>query len=178
MTTATLSTRPTTSIPPHIVTREFDAPRDLMWDVCTKAHHMARWFAPGGRVGNVKSLDFRVGGMVHYSQSAPDGSDVVWGRGVYTEISPKDRIVYMQSFSDEHANIGSHPMAPGWPRVMHCIYRFDDLGNKRTRLTVEWAPADDSSAEAIAMFDGARAGMDGGWKGTLDNLENYISSLK
>ena len=173
-----ISTRPSSATLPHIVSREFDAPRDLVWDVCTQADHMAKWFAPGGRKGHVKSLDFRVGGMVHYAQSAPDGSDVVWGRGIYTEISPKDRIVYMQSFSDEHANIGVHPMAPGWPRVMHCIYRFEDLGNDRTRLTVEWTPADDSSAEAIAMFDGARAGMNGGWKGTLDNLENYFITLK
>ncbi|MBK9177829.1 MAG: SRPBCC domain-containing protein [Flavobacteriales bacterium] len=173
-----ISTRPTTATAPHIVTREFDAPRDLVWDACTQAHHLANWFAPGGRKGHVKTMDFRVGGMVHYCQTAPDGSDPVWGRGIYTEISPKNRIVYMQSFSDEQGNIGAHPMAPGWPRVMHCIYRFDDLGGNRTRLTVEWTPADDSSLEAIAMFDGARAGMNGGWKGTLDNLENYLNTLE
>lgn len=176
MTTPT--TKPTTATKPHIVTREFDVQRDLLWDVCTQAQHMAKWFAPDGRIGHVKSLDFRPGGMLHYSQTAPDGSDAVWGRAIYTEITPKDRVVFMQSFSDEQANIGSHPMAPGWPRVMHCIYRFDDLGNKRARLTVEWAPADDSTPEAIAMFDAARAGMDGGWKGTLDNLENYLNSVK
>lgn len=178
MTSANQTTRPTTATKPHTVTREFDVPRDLLWDVCTKAQHMAKWFAPAGRIGHVKSLDFRAGGMLHYSQSAPDGSDAVWGRAVYTEISPKDRVVFMQSFSDENANIGSHPMAPGWPRVMHCIYRFDAVGNDRSRLTVEWTPADDSTPEAIAMFDSARAGMDGGWKGTLDNLENYLNSVK
>ena len=174
----TTSTSPTTATKPHIVTREFDAPRDLLWDVCTQAQHLAAWFAPGGRKGSVKSLDFRVGGLIHYCQTAPDGSDPVWGRAIYTEIDPKDRIVYMQSFSDEQGNIGAHPMAPGWPRVMHCIYRFDVLGANRTRLTVEWAPADDSRPEAIAMFDGARAGMDGGWKGTLDNLETYLNHMK
>ena len=184
MTDSTLSTRPTSTTKPHIVTREFNAPRDLVWDVCTQADHMAKWFAPGGRKGNVKTLDFRVGGMVHYSQSAPDGSDVVWGRAVYTEIEPKDRFVYMQSFSDEQANIGAHPLAPGWPRVLHCVYRFEDPGNPgpgtgaRTRLSVEWTPADDCTPEAIAMFDSAREGMNGGWKGTLDNLENYLLTLK
>ena len=172
MTTSSQPSKPTNSTKPHIVTREFEAPRELVRDVCTQPGHLAAWFAPGGRKGSVKSFDFRVGGMIHYCQTAPDGSDPVWGRAIYTEISPKHRIVYMQSFSDESANIGSHPMAPGWPRVMHCIYRFEDLGKNRTRFTVEWTPADDSSAESIALFDSARAGMDGGWKGTLDNLEN------
>ena len=171
------STRPTPTTPPHIVSRELNAPRDLVWDVCTQARHLANWFAPGGRKGSVTSLDLRVGGLIHYCQTAPDGSDPVWGRAIYTEITPKERLVYMQSFSDEHGNIGAHPMAPGWPRVMHCVHRFDDLGGNRTRLTVEWTPADDSSPEAIAMFDGARAGMDGGWKGTFDNLENYLNRI-
>lgn len=174
----TLPTQPTTATKPHIVTREFNAPRDLMWDVCSQAHHLASWFAPANRKGFVKSLDFRVGGVNHYCQTAPDGSDAVWGRAVYTEISPKDRIAYVMCFSDEAGNITSHPMAPGWPRLMHCIYRFEAIGPKRTRLTVEFAPAEDSSPEAIALFDSARAGMDGGWSGTFDNLENYLASLK
>lgn len=178
MATATQTTKPTKAIKPHIVAREFDAPRHLLWDVCTRAEHLASWFSPGGRKGSVKTMDFRVGGMLHYCQTAPDGSEPVWGRAIYTEIDPKDRIVFMQCFSDEHAGIASHPMAPGWPRLMHCIYLFEELGADRARLTVEWAPADDSSPEAIAMFDGARAGMDGGWKGTFDNLANYLKSIR
>ena len=142
MTTSSQPSKPTNSTKPHIVTREFEAPRELVRDVCTQPGHLAAWFAPGGRKGSVKSFDFRVGGMIHYCQTAPDGSD------------------------------------PGWPRVMHCIYRFEDLGKNRTRFTVEWTPADDSSAESIALFDSARAGMDGGWKGTLDNLENYIKTIR
>lgn len=178
MTTTTQPMNPTTAVKPHIVSREFDAPRDLVWKVNTEAEHMAKWFAPEGMNGFVKSMDFRVGGVFHYAQRTPDGSMTMWGKATYKEISPKDRLVILQSFSDENGGIGTHPMAPTWPKVMHSTFTFEDLGNNRTRLTVTWLPAEGSSAEELAMFDGARAGMDAGWKGTFDKLEAYINTVK
>jgi uncharacterized protein YndB with AHSA1/START domain len=178
MITATSGVKPTTATKPHIVTREFDAPRDLVWKVCTEADHLAKWFAPEGRTGFVKSMDFRPGGVLHYGQHENDGSVTIWGKATYLEISPKDRIVFHQSFSDEQGGISSHPMAPGWPTVMYCAYNFEALGDRRTRMTIEWTPADDSSEASIAMFDGARSGMDQGWKGTLDKLETYLKTAK
>jgi uncharacterized protein YndB with AHSA1/START domain len=177
MTTATKAVRPVEGIAPHIVTRTFDAPRDRVWDVCTQAEHLAKWFAPEGRTGYIKSMDFRPGGKLHYG-NMENGTVTVWGIATYLEIDPKDRIVFVQSFSDEQGGIGSHPMAPGWPQVMHCMYRFDDLGGNRTRLTVEWTPAEGTPADSLAMFDAARSGMDQGWKGTLDKLESYINTVK
>lgn len=168
---------PTTAVKPYVVSREFDAPRDLLWKVNTDPEHMARWFAPEGLTGMVKSMDFRVGGVFHYAQLTPDGKPASWGRGVYKEISPKDRLVVLQSFSDENGGIAAHPMAPTWPKVMHSTFTFTDLGNGRSKLTVEWLPGDESSAEEMAMFDGARAGMDGGWKGTFDQLALYLKHL-
>lgn len=170
--------KPTTTTKPHIVTREFDAPRDLVWEVSTNAEHLAKWFAPKGHTGFVKSMDFRPGGVLHYGNHANDGSSTIWGKASYIEIRPKERITFLQSFSDEHGAVGSHPLAPGWPKIMYCLYRFDALGDSRTRLTVEWTPAEDSTAESIAMFDGAREGMNGGWKGTLDKMEAYLNSVK
>ena len=178
MITATQALKPAAGIKPHIVTREFAAPRDLVWRVCTEAEHLARWFAPEGRTGSIRSMDFRPGGVLHYANTEDKGGMTIWGKATYLEISPKDRIVFLQSFSDEHGGVSSHPMAPGWPEVMYCKYLFDDLGSDRTRVTVEWTPAENSSAASIAMFDGARAGMDGGWKGTLDKLESYLKIAK
>ena len=171
-------TTPTTAVKPHIVSREFDAPRDLVWKVNTDAEHMAKWFAPEGMTGIVKQMDFRVGGVFHYAQRSADGNLTMWGKAVYQEISPKDRLVILQSFSDEDGGIGTHPMAPTWPKVMHSTFTFTDLGNGRTRLTVEWAPVEGSTAEELALFDSMRAGMDQGWKGTFDKLDAYLNSVK
>lgn len=169
------ATAPITGIKPHIVSREFDAPRDLLWTVNTDPHHMAKWFSPEGMKGFVKALDFRVGGIFHYGQHTPDGQLTIWGKAVYQEITPKDRIVILQSFSDEHAGIGTHPMVPDWPKVMHCTFTFEDLGARRARLTVEWLPAKGSTENEIALFDSMRAGMDQGWTGTFNNLAAYLA---
>ena len=60
---------------------------------------------------------------------------------------------------------------------MRSVVIFDDLGNDQTRMTVEWTPHDPSVEEA-ATFDGARAGMDQGWKSTFDNLEAYLMAKR
>lgn len=175
--TPTTSTR-SSAVKLYTISREFDAPRSLVWRVNTEPEHMAKWFAPEGMNGFVKQLDFRVGGVFHYAQRTPDGSMTMWGKAIYQEISPMDRIVILQSFSDEQGGISTHPMAPTWPKVMHSTFLFEDLGNDRTRLTVEWAPAEGSTPEEIATFDAARPSMDQGWGGTFAKLTAYINSVK
>src|SRR5262245_5351041 len=110
MTISAPPTRPSTTTKPHIVTRVFDASRVLVCKVRTEPDHLAQGFAPEGRTGVVKSMDFRVGGVLHYGNE--DGNGTIWGKATYTEISPKDRIAFLQSFSDEQGGIASHPMAP------------------------------------------------------------------
>lgn len=178
MNTMTTSNRPSTSVRPHVVSREFNAPRDLVWEVNTTPEHMSKWFSPEGMSGFVKTMDFRVGGMFHYRQRSQDGSMTLWGKAIYQEISPKDRVVILQSFSDEAGGITSHPLAPDWPKVMHSTFTFEDLGNGRSRLTVEWAPVEGSAEQELALFDGMRDGMDQGWKGTFDKLEAYLATQR
>lgn len=170
--------KPTTAVKPYIVSREFNAPRELVWKVNTQAEHLEKWLGPEGVTGFTKRMDFRVGGKYHYAQRTADGSFNAWGIVTYLEISPVDRIVSIQSFSDEDGGISTHPMAPTWPRVIHWVMDFEDLGDGRTKLNVTWLPLEGSSAEELTTFDGARAGMDGGWKGTMDKLEAYINSVK
>ena len=166
--------KPTTATTPHIVSREFDAPRDLLWDTNTSTDHMEKWLGGEGTTGFTKSMDFRVGGVYHYAQRSHDGTLSMWGTMTYLRIEPKHYMELLNSFSDEQGNIIAHPMAPAWPKVMHWDMRFEDLGSNRSRLTITWVPVEGSSEEEIAMFDGARAGMDFGWKATFDKLEAYL----
>ena len=160
---------------PHIVTRLFNAPRELVWKANTEPDRMSKWFAPAGADAGVKQMELRVGGVCHYYQRAADGSNEVWGLMTFVEVDPLERLVYRQSFSDAEGNITAHPMAPTWPRKMNSKVTFEDLGNNTTRMTVEWTPFE-ASEEEVAMFESARAGMDQGWKGTLDKLEEYLEA--
>ncbi|HQV52315.1 MAG: SRPBCC domain-containing protein [Flavobacteriales bacterium] len=161
------------SIEPHVVSRVFSTPRELVWKANTEPADMMKWFAPAGSNSFVKSMDLRPGGTCHYCQRAADGTNEMWGLITYEVITPIDRMMYIQSFSDEVGAVTAHPLSETWPKYMRCVVIFDDLGNDQTRMTVEWTPHD-PSAEEVATFDGARAGMDQGWKGTFDNLEAYL----
>jgi uncharacterized protein YndB with AHSA1/START domain len=178
MTTTTPNAQPAKGIKPHIVSREFNAPRDLVWNVNTQADHLEKWLGPEGVTGITKSMDFRVGGVYHYAQRSLDGSMTMWGKMTYLEIDPIDRIVSVQSFSDENGGIGTHPLVPNWPKVMHWVMDFEDLGNDRTRLTVTWRPVEDASADELATFESMRSGMDQGWKGTFEKLEKYLANMR
>ena len=101
-----------------VISRVLDAPRDLVWKCFTDPEHMKQWWGPKG-VKIVKSeMDLRVGGTYHYGMQTPDGS-VMWGKQVYREIVPTDRLVFINSFSDENGGLTRHPMAPTWPIEMH-----------------------------------------------------------
>ena len=66
---------------------------------------------------------------------------------------------------------------PGWPREMHTVARFKDLGG-RTEVTIEWTPVDGSSESELRTFEAGRDSMKMGWTGTLDNLAAFVANLK
>src|SRR5262245_53222787 len=76
-----------------VLTRAFNAPRHLVFDAFTKAHHVARWWGPRYLTLAVCEIDLRVGGAYRFVQRAPDGDEFAFS-GVYREIVPPERLVY------------------------------------------------------------------------------------
>src|SRR5437867_1034411 len=74
------------------LTRTFDAPRELVFKVWTEAEHLKHWWGPKGMTMLVTRLDLRPGGMFHYSMRTSDGREM-WGRFIFREIVPPERIV-------------------------------------------------------------------------------------
>ena len=58
---------------PFVITREFRAPRALLWQVQTQAEHMQHWLSPEGFHTIHADMDFRVGGRYHYGLEGPNG---------------------------------------------------------------------------------------------------------
>jgi uncharacterized protein YndB with AHSA1/START domain len=75
-----------------LITREFDAPIGLVFDVMTKPEHVSRWFAPGGCEMKVCSIDLRVGGDYHQVFVTGDGTECSF-RGTFLDVEPPDRTV-------------------------------------------------------------------------------------
>jgi uncharacterized protein YndB with AHSA1/START domain len=81
-----------------VMTREFNAPRQLVFDALTKPELLRRWFhGPPGWSLAVCDIDLKVGGSYRYVWRGPDGFEMGMG-GVYREIAPPQRIVTTEKF--------------------------------------------------------------------------------
>ena len=161
-----------------VISRVFDAPRDFLWECFTDPERMKQWWGPKGFTVFASKMDLRVGGTYHYGMKAPDGSPM-WGLFSYREIVPKERLVFVNSFSDEKGGVTRHPAAPTWPLKMLSTFTFEDVAHGKTKFTVRWQ-ALDATPEEQATFDSdqSRAGMTNGWSGTMDQLEAYLTKAK
>jgi uncharacterized protein YndB with AHSA1/START domain len=82
-----------------VMTRVFDAPRQMVFDAFSKPELLKRWFGPRGWSLDVCEVDLRVGGGFRFVLRGPDGR-LMGMRGVYREIVPPERSVHMESFDD------------------------------------------------------------------------------
>jgi len=158
-----------------VITREFDAPRDLVFKAWTEPERLAQWWGPKGFTVKVANVDLRPGGMFHYGMVGPDGSEM-WGKFIYREITPPERMVFIVSFSDESGGTTRHPMAPTWPREMLNTVTLTEHG-KKTTLTLR-SSAYAATEEERATFKAGHSSMQGGFTGTFDQLAAYLAEAR
>lgn len=158
-----------------VITRVFDAPRDLVFKMWTESEHLLRWFGPKGMPLFACDIDLRPGGMMHYGIRTPDGGEM-WGRWIYREITPPERLSFVMSFSDKDGGVTRHPMAPTWPQDTLSIITFFEQ-NGQTTVTLQGIPLD-ASDEERAVFEQGRPSMEMGWGGTMEQLESYLAEAK
>jgi uncharacterized protein YndB with AHSA1/START domain len=155
-----------------IISRTFNAPLDRVWKAWTEPEQMAEWWGPKGFSADVKTLDLKPGGLFHYRMESPQGQEM-WGRMLFREIVPKEKLVFINSFSDPEGGLTRHPLAPEWPLLMHTTISFTEADGKTT-VTVEWEPYEASAAEC-ETFDKGRDSMQAGWTGTFEKLEDHLT---
>jgi uncharacterized protein YndB with AHSA1/START domain len=158
-----------------VISREFDAPRDLVFAAWTEPERLAQWWGPKGFTIKVANVDLRPGGMFLYGMTAPDGNEI-WGKFIYREITPPERMVFINSFSDENGGTTRHPMAPTWPLQMLNVVTLTGHGDKTT-LTLR-SSAYEATQEERDTFRAGRSSMQGGFTGTFDQLTAYLEKEK
>ncbi|HIA51595.1 MAG TPA: hypothetical protein EYN91_05835 [Candidatus Melainabacteria bacterium] len=158
------------------INRSFETPIDIMFKMWTEPEHVAKWSAPAGFTMKYKHVDLKEGGKSFYSMS--NGKEMtMYGRCQYIEIHKPDRIVFTQQFCDENENVARHPMAASWPESMRTTVKLTAEAQNRTRVTITWEEDGKWSPEELETFINARAGMTGGWTGSLDKLEEYLEQV-
>ena len=120
-----------------VVTRVFNAPRELVWKAWTDPKYVMQWWGPKGFTSPVCKMDFRPGGKFLFCMRTPDGQDF-WNAGEYHEIVPHEKIVSSMYFSDSEGN----KVDPEHYGIEHeaiedarDVTLFEDLGNGQTKLT-------------------------------------------
>jgi uncharacterized protein YndB with AHSA1/START domain len=159
-----------------VLSRVFDAPRDLVWKAFTDPERMKHWWGPKGFTVIASKMDLRPGGTYHYGMKAPDGS-AMWGKFKFREIEPPQRLVFINSFSDEAGGTTRHPMAPTWPLEMLSTFTFEELPGGKTKFTIRWA-AYNATADEQKTFDAGHDSMRMGWGGTMEQLEAYLAKAQ
>lgn len=76
-----------------LITRTFDAPPDVVFELWSSAEHLQRWMGPEGFGCPVAEVDFRVGGRYRGMIRSPETGDS-WFGGVYREIEPGKRLAF------------------------------------------------------------------------------------
>lgn len=159
---------------PFVITREFNAPRELVFGAFTKAEHLAHWWGPKGcKIVNPR-VDLKRGGEFRYGMQY--GANIMYGKQAYREITPHSRLVFENMFTDEAGEISRPPFDQAWPQRILTTILFEDVG-KHTRVTVLSAPLD-ATAEERATFEAGRDSMKGGWSGSFDQLEAHLASIQ
>jgi uncharacterized protein YndB with AHSA1/START domain len=158
---------------PFIISRAFDAPRDLVWKAWTEVEHMG-WWGPKGVVIQQAKMDFRPDGVFHYSMKTGDGG-AMWGKWVIKEIDEPRRLAFVNSFSDETGGVTQHPMSAHWPLEMLSTVTFAEIDCKTT-VSIQWLPLNATDLES-ATFDEGRESMKNGWSGSLDRLAEYLAEV-
>jgi uncharacterized protein YndB with AHSA1/START domain len=142
-----------------VMTRVFDAPRDLVWKAMTQPELMKRWFGPHGHQLIECEIDLRPGGKWRYLLLQPDGSTMGMF-GEYLEVEPPERTVHTESF-DQFAEFGAG--------VITTV--LTEENGKTTLTAVEVAPSAEVRDAIVAT------GMEHGAAETYDRLAELLSSL-
>ena len=152
-----------------VITRTFDAPLELMFEMWTNPEHFSQWLPPTGFEMQFIRSDIRPGGSSFYFMT---GGDVkMYGKAEYLKIEKPDRLVYTQQFCDENEKVSRHPMAPVWPETMLTTVELTEEGPDQTRVTVTWEPHGANTREELEAFIKLKGSMTQGWTGSFDKLE-------
>ena len=145
-----------------LITREFDAPKHLVWKAWTTPELVKRWWTANRGVATVCEIDLRVGGRWRYVMVIEDGFEVGF-HGEYREIVPNERLVSTEAYegipdADEHASLNTMTLT--------------EVDGRTTLEILVEHPTKEGRDMHIA------SGMEAGMQDAFDLLEEVASSLR
>jgi len=143
-----------------LIEREFDAPKELVWQAFTTPELVRRWWHAGRGEMTVAEIDLRPGGRWRYAMVVTNGGFEVAFHGEYREVVPHDRIVSTEVFEG----------APEAGAAVNTLTLEERGGRTMLTILVEHA-----SKAARDMH--IESGMEDGLQDALDLLEQTAAGL-
>jgi len=146
-----------------ILTREMNAPRELLYMCWTTPEHLVHWFVPKPHKVTHCAIDARVGGIFNTTFEV-DGNEMQ-NNGVYLEVIPNEKLVFTDAYLTD--------WKPTPEPFMTAILTFEDIGNGRTKYTAIARHRNKQTAEQHKEM-----GFYDGWGKVVAQLEDYVQALK
>ncbi len=145
-----------------IITREFDAPRALVFRTFTDPDLYVQWIGPRGLTTTLETFEPRTGGSWRYVQRDQGGNEFAF-HGVHHEVLPPERMIGTFEFE-------------GLPETGHALLqvaRFAEVPGNRTRLTSQ------SVFLSVEDRDGMmQSGMEEGINESYERLDELLEELR
>jgi len=151
---------PTVSDKEIVLSRTFDAPRELVWRAWTELKHLERWWGPDGFTTTTHEIEVRPGGVWRFIMHGPDGVDYK-NRILFRDVTPPERLVYAHDDDGEGAS----------PAFLTTVTFVDVNGKTEVTMRSQFA----SKAERDRVVDEFGA-IEGG-KQTLARLAEYLEAM-
>jgi uncharacterized protein YndB with AHSA1/START domain len=143
-----------------LISRNFDARRELVWDAWTDAKQVVKWWGPFGFSTTIREMDVKPGGKWNLTMHGPDGTDYPT-KSVFVEVVKPERIVYTHS--------GGKKGGPG--ANFTGTWTFEEEAGK-TKVTIRMIFASQEERDRIVKEDGAIEGD----KQTLERLSQHLAN--
>lgn len=158
-----------------VISRVFNAPRELVWRAWTDPKHMAKWWGPRAFTNPICEMDVRPGGAYRIVMRSPEGAEYPL-KGVFKETIQSEKLVLTMDASGHpaewHDMINPHRRkGENAAGELLQIVTFEDIGGQ-TRLTIR------TRFESTAIRDAmVKMGMNEGWSQSLERLAGELTAV-
>jgi uncharacterized protein YndB with AHSA1/START domain len=150
-----------------VVTRVFDAPRELVFRAWTEPERVVRWWGPERFTMPYCDIDLRPGGTFLRCMRSPEGRDF-WMTGVFREIVAPERLVFTDSFADAEGNVvppARYGAGHDMPLERLVTVTFEEHAGS-TKVTVRHADLPSGADRDLVRL---------GWASGLESLAGYLA---
>ena len=144
-----------------VLTRVFDAPRELVFEAWTKPEHAMKWFGPKGFTCTLHEMDVRVGGRWRFDMIAPDGQRFT-NRMKFRRIERPTLIEFDHGVDSDDD-----------PGRFRTTITFDEQGDDKTVITLRQLHPTKAQRDAGIGFGAVEYGYQ-----TLEKLARHVEALR